>query len=64
MNALTNDYIESIKITDAEIHYLAESKEGQVLKIYKKDVEENTMRFLIKEGEREIIRASIRFLTK
>lgn len=64
MNALTNDYIESIKITDAEIHYLAESKEGQVLKVYKKDVEENTMRFLIKEGEREIIRASIKFVRK
>jgi len=64
MNALTNDYIESINITDAEVHYLAESKEGQVLRIYKKYVSENTMRFLIKEGEREIIRASINFLKK
>ncbi|MBR3281620.1 MAG: hypothetical protein IKI57_07310 [Clostridia bacterium] len=63
MNALTNDYIDSIKITDAEIHYLAESKEGQVLRIYKKDLD-NEMRFLIKEVEREIIRASVRYEKK
>ncbi len=64
MNALTNDFIDSVRITDAEIHYLAESKEGQILKIYKKNIDDNTMRFLIKEGEREIIRASLKYEKK
>ena len=61
MNSLTNDYIESIKITDVEIHYLAESKEGQTLRIYKRDVDDNQMHFLIKESDREIIKACIKY---
>jgi hypothetical protein len=43
------------------MHYIAESKEGQILKIYKKELENNIIRFLIKEKEREIIRASISY---
>ena len=63
MNSLSNDYIDSINITDVEIHYLAESKEGQILRIYKKDID-NEMLFLIKENDREVIRARIKYEAK
>lgn len=62
MNSLTNDFLDKINITDVEIHYIAESKEGQILKIYKKELDNNVIRFLIKENDREIVRASINYL--
>lgn len=62
MNSLSNEFLDKINITDIEIHYIAESKEGQVLKIYKKKIENNIVRFLIKENEREIVRASIKYI--
>ena len=61
MNSLSNDFLNKVSITDVEMHYIAESKEGQILKIYKKELENNIIRFLIKEKEREIIRASISY---
>ena len=61
MNSLSNDFLDKVSITDVEMHYIAESKEGQILKIYKKELENNIIRFLIKENEREIIRASISY---
>ncbi len=64
MNSLSNDFLDSINITDVEIHYLAESKEGQTLRIYKKEIENNELRFLIKEGERDVIKASIKYELK
>ena len=60
MNSLSNKFLDKINITDVEIHYIAESKEGQILKIYKKE-KENSIEFLIKEGEREIIRARLSY---
>ncbi len=60
MNALSSDFISKNKITDFEIHYINESKEGQVLKIYKKEENKN-IKFLIKEDEKEIIRANLIF---
>lgn len=59
MNALPIELLDRIDITDAEIHYLAEGKEGQKLRIYRKDIDDKTIRFLIKENDRELIRASI-----
>jgi len=64
MNTLSNDFLDKVSITDVEMHYIAESKEGQILKIYKKELENNIIRFLIKEKEREIIRASITYNSK
>ncbi len=58
MNALSSEFIDTNQITDFEIHYINESKEGQILKVYKKE-KENSIEFLIKEKEREIIRASL-----
>ena len=61
MNSLSSEFLDKINITDAEMHYIAESKEGQILKIYKKELENNVVRFLIKENDREIVRASISY---
>lgn len=61
MNALPIELLDRIDITDAEIHYLAEGKEGQKLRIYRKDIDGKTIRFLIKENDRELIRASIEY---
>lgn len=61
MNALPIELLDRIDITDAEIHYLAEGKEGQKLRIYRKDIDDKTIRFLIKENDRELIRASIEY---
>ncbi len=60
MNALSCDFLSKNKITDFEIHYINESKEGQILKIYKKEENKN-IRFLIKDDEKEIIRANLIF---
>jgi len=60
MNALSCDFFRKNKITDFEIHYINESKEGQVLRIYKKE-EDTNIRFLIKNDEKEIIRANLIF---
>ncbi len=60
MNALSCDFLSKNKITDFEIHYINESKEGQTLKIYKKEVDKN-IRFLIRNDEKEIIRANLTF---
>lgn len=62
-NALSCEFLDNNEITDFEIHYINESKEGQMLKIYKKE-KTNSMEFLIKEGEREIIRASLSYKRK
>jgi len=60
MNALSCDFFSKNKITDFEIHYINEGKEGLILKIYKKE-ENNQIRFLIKQDEKEIIRANLIF---
>ena len=64
MNTFSNEFLDKIDITDVEMHYIAESKEGQVLKIYKKELENNIIRILIKENEIEVIRASIKYNKK
>lgn len=60
LNALGSEVLDNILVTDFEIHYINESREGQCLDIYKKD-KENEMEFLIKEQDREIVRASIKY---
>ena len=61
MNLFTCKELETMEIDNFEIHYLAESKEGQILKIYKKSVAEKEWTFLIRDEEREIARAYIAF---
>lgn len=59
-NVLTCDFLDKNEITDFEIHYLNESIEGQTLRIYKKE-QEQKMEFLIKEKDREISRAILKY---
>ena len=61
MNSLSSDFFSGISVTDIEIHYIAEAKEGQVLRIYKKSIDDDKLRFLIKEGNRDIVRAGIKY---
>ena len=63
LNVLSSDFIDKNQITDFEIHYIGESKEGQVLKIYKKERKQE-MEFLIKEKDREIARAILKYKNK
>ena len=60
-NTLPSKFFEENQITDFEIHYINESKEGQVLKVYKKD-KNNSMEFLIKNGDDETVRASLNYV--
>lgn len=61
LNSLNSDFIDSHKITDFEIHYINESKEGQKLSIYKK-IKDDEIEFLIKEETREIARANLKYI--
>lgn len=61
LNSLNSDFIDSHKITDFEIHYINESKERQKLSIYKK-IKDNEIEFLIKEENREIARANLKYI--
>ena len=60
INSLPCKFFEENKVTDFEIHYINETKEGQILKIYKKE-KDNSIEFLITEGEREVIRAKVKY---
>lgn len=62
-NVLTCDFLDKNQITDFEIHYINESVEGQVLRIYKKERTQE-MEFLIKESDREIARAILKYKAK
>lgn len=61
INSLSCEFLENNKITDFEIHYINESKEGQNLQIYKKE-NNGKIEFLIKEKDREIVRASLNYI--
>lgn len=63
VNTVSCEFLDNNQITDFEIHYINESREGEILKIYKKE-KESSMEFLIKEGKREIIRASLSYVKK
>ncbi len=61
MNSIPSEFLDKITITDVEVHYIAECREGQKLRIYKKEIDNNTIRFLIMENDREVIRASLKY---
>lgn len=60
LNTLSCDFLDNIRITDFEIHYINETKEGQNLEIYRK-IKNTEVDFLIKEKDREIIRANLKY---
>lgn len=60
LNTLSLDFLNNHKIKEFEIHYINETREGAKLKIYKV-VNNNEIEFLIKEEEKEIVRAVLKF---
>ena len=58
MNAFSSDFWIEHEICDFEIHYINETREGEILSIYQK-TEENEINFLIKNGDKEIARAKV-----
>lgn len=63
VNMLNSEFLDNNIITDFEINYIHESKEGQILDIYRKD-DENKIDFLIKYKENELVRARIKYIKK
>ncbi len=62
-STLNSDFIDNNEITDIEVHYLKESKEGQTLKIYRHN-KENEINFLIKRDSDDIIKANLKSKNK
>ena len=60
VNTLSCNFLDNNQITDFEIHYINESMEGQTLKIYKKE-KQNSINFLIKNEEKEVVRANLKY---
>ena len=56
VNTLPCEFFREFLITDFEIHYINESREGQILKIYQKR-KDNSVDFLALSGDDEIVRA-------
>lgn len=53
IQALSLDFLKSTSVKEFEIHYLSESKEGDILKIYKKE-SDGRIYFEIRKGTRPI----------
>lgn len=60
LNSLGSEFLDNFKVTDFEINYINETKEGQKLDIYRK-LRDTEADFLIKENEREIVRANLKY---
>lgn len=60
LNSLSSEFLDNCKVTDFEIHYINETKEGQKLEIYRK-LKDTNVDFLIKENDREIVRANLKY---
>lgn len=59
-NTFDSNFIDNNEITDIEVHYISESKDGQILNTYKHN-KENEIDFLIKRNDEEIIRGNLKY---
>lgn len=64
LSTFSNDYLKEHDVSEIEAHYTGESKEGQTLRVYRRDVSDdvggNTF-VQIKEGERVVFECRITF---
>ncbi len=60
LNVFSVDFIETHAVKDLEVHYSGESKENQILRIYKKEVD-NRFIIKIKESDRCVFEMIISF---
>ena len=63
INTFSSEFFTQYQIEDFEIHYLRETKEGEILSIYKKEYD-NNVEFLIKSEDSEVVRAKLTFRKK
>lgn len=61
INTFNTAYLKTIDITDIEISYIHEAFEGNILKVYRKLIDDNTYSFLIKREDEELTRATLSF---
>lgn len=63
LNSFNSDFWNNKEIENFEVFYLKESKEGNKLKIYRKQIDKNTIEFLIKNEETnvEVIKALLKY---
>lgn len=64
INTFNTAYLKTIDITDIEISYIHEAFEGNILKVYRKLIDDNTYSFLIKREDEELTRATLSFKQK
>lgn len=60
LNTLNVNFLDNNNITDFEIHYINECREGDVLSIYKQ-ITDNTINFVILHNDLKIIEASFKY---
>lgn len=60
LNVFSDDFIESHEVQNLEVHYTGESKEGQTLRIYRKE-ENGAYIIKIKESDRFVFEMKINF---
>ncbi len=60
LSTFTNDYLREHDILELEAHFTGESKEGQTLRVYRRDEDSNTFVY-IKESERLVFECRITF---
>lgn len=63
LSVFSDDFLQAHEITDLEVHYTGESKEGQLLKVYRRDDSGCPGRTFvhIKEGGRPVFECCIKF---
>lgn len=59
MNAFESDFWNDKIITDFEIHYISESRENDIISVYKSQIEEGIINIILKIEEKEIVKAQI-----
>ena len=60
LNTFPSEFFREHAVEDFEIHYLHETREGELISVYKKQLD-NSVEFLIKSGDNEIVRAKLTF---
>ena len=64
LSVFTDDFLQSHEISDLEVHYTGESKEGQILRVYRRDDAdcEGKTFIHIKEDERCVFECCVKFI--
>lgn len=62
LNVFTDDFLEKHEAKELEVHYTGESKEGQILRIYRKDLDGKIfVKITEKESKRNVFEMMIKF---